>query len=181
VLLSLKTPDWLQQAQHEMALCMDNTQALCDLQPIPGVTDTMEQLGKCHFFLNVSPVANSCQWLFADVEIPPLAGLACDSPTDFEEHKAPPTRPAPPSKAPSRPPLPKSPQASPQHVRKVNTIIIIDFFLYVNTKYELNAVGVADLKHACIGTLFECFEKLEKGRLIYFQTCKLNALHSFSP
>lgn len=50
VLLSLKTPDWLQQAQYEMALCMDNTQPLCDLQPIPGVTDTMEQLGKCRLY-----------------------------------------------------------------------------------------------------------------------------------
>jgi Domain of unknown function (DUF1866) len=69
VLLSLKTPDWLQQAQHEMALCMDNTQPLCDLQPIPGVTDNMVQLGKCYLvviFLQRLTCAYGClqTWRF---------------------------------------------------------------------------------------------------------------------
>ncbi|XP_059468868.1 synaptojanin-1 [Neocloeon triangulifer] len=95
VQLCLKTPDWLQQAQLEMALCSNNTQPLCDLQPIAGLTEITD--------------------IQQDLEVPALAGLV-DSPTEVDEAKS--LAPIRPGAPPSRPPLPKSPQPSPQMTRK---------------------------------------------------------------
>ncbi|CAB3386484.1 Hypothetical predicted protein [Cloeon dipterum] len=96
VQLNLKTPDWLQLSQFETALCSNNTQPLCDMEPISGLTDITD--------------------LSQDLEVSELAGLVDTSPTEPEEPRcAPPNRPMAP---PSRPPLPKSPQPSPQMIRK---------------------------------------------------------------
>jgi hypothetical protein len=39
VKLTLKTADWLTQTQNEVHLCSNNTVPLCDLKPIPELTD----------------------------------------------------------------------------------------------------------------------------------------------